>query len=166
MKLKSAQLLFLLVPALLLPVLTVTTVEAARPIVSTGHFSTTSSVPLSTRTHGDVTISTFQDTLSVTGILTGTVVGPVRNVVNTRTHTLTMHSRGLFTGTANGRSGTLIVIANGRVVGGTLMGRFTVSHGTGDLENFSGHGTFTVAPGATIGDYALTWHLSDSSDSD
>ena len=155
MKLKSAQLLFLLVPALLLPVLTVTTVEAARPTVSTGHFSRTSSVPLSTRTHGDVTISTFQDTLSVTGILTGTVVGPVRNVVNTRTHTLTMHSRGLFTGTANGR-----------VVGGTLMGRFTVSRGTGDLENFSGHGTFTVAPGATIGDYALTWHLSDSSDSD
>ncbi len=166
MKLISTRLFLLIVPALLLPVLAVTTVEAARPTVSTGNFSTTSNVLLSTRTHGDKTISTFQQTISITGILMGTIVGPVRNVLNSRTHTLTIHGSGLFTGTANGQSGTLILIADGRVVGGTLMGRFTVSHGTGDLAGFSGHGTFTAAPDASTGDYTLTWHVSDSSDSD
>src|SRR5713226_351101 len=126
MKLRSTRLFLVLVPALLISVLAVTTVEGARPTVSTGHFSTVSSVLLSTRTHGDITVSKFQNTLSITGILTGTIVGPVRNVLNTRTHTLTIHGRGLFTGTANGQSGTLILTANGKVVGaGALMGRFT-----------------------------------------
>ena len=171
MKMKTISRFFLLlIPVLLIPILAFTTVQArtsnseSTATVSTGHFTPTGMTLLSNHTRHGITVTTYKQTFSLTGILTGTFAGTERDVLNHRTGTLTAQNRGLFTGAANGQTGTLIIIAHGSVHNGLLTGRFTVFHGTGNLEDFTGHGTFSIKFGAATGDYTLTWRMGESED--
>src|SRR5262249_44884044 len=66
---------------------------------------------------GDNLIIMFNVTATGTGALTGTLVGTEMDVVHPD-GSITLHGSGVFTGSVNGRSGTLLLTYSGRATGG------------------------------------------------
>jgi hypothetical protein len=112
---------------------------------------------------GENVIVTFNITGTATGTLDGSAVGTEMDVVH-RDGSITLHGTLLFTGSVNGRFGTLVVSYEG--IGNAVTGhenlRFVARQGTGDLAgvhanltaegdvgapqpgcNLSGAGTYT-----------------------
>jgi hypothetical protein len=144
--------------------LTLPSAEAGGPpLPASGEF-----FPCFTRTSarqvGENWIITFNISGSSTGTFTSTstgVTGTELDVVH-RDGSITLHGSLLFTGSVNGRSGTLLITYEG--IGNALTGhetlRFTARQGTGDLAgvyaeltaegdlggacdgDFGGHGTY------------------------
>jgi hypothetical protein len=83
---------------------------------------------------GENLIVTFNISGTATGTFTGSSVGTELDVVH-RDGSITLHGTLLFTGSVNGRSGTLLVSYEG--IGNAVTGhetlRFTARQGTGDL---------------------------------
>jgi Protein of unknown function (DUF3224) len=91
---------------------------------------------------GENVIIMFNVTTAATGTLTGSLVGTEMDVVHPD-GSITLHGIALFTGSVDGRSGTLLFTYNG--IGNAVTGhetlRFVGRQGTGDLAGVSIHGT-------------------------
>jgi hypothetical protein len=89
---------------------------------------------------GDNLIITFNVTATGTGSLTGTLVGTEIDVVRPD-GSITLHGSGLFTGSVNGRSGTLLITYSGRATGGHEILHIAGVRGTDDLAGAHLQGT-------------------------
>ena len=87
-------------------------------------------------------IITFNVTKTATGTLTGSLIGTELDIVH-RDGSITLHGTALFTGSVDGRSGTLLFAYNG--IGNAVTGhenlRFAARQGTGNLAGVYLEGT-------------------------
>jgi Protein of unknown function (DUF3224) len=157
----------------LVPLLAVADVSAAKPSTGSGTVAMTSRTVLDHDVVSDhTTIDTVKVTFSVTGVLSGTAVAIERDISHNITTskgtitTTTFHGRGNFTGTLDGKSGTLVVRYEGHNNGTFVRGEFSIGHGTNALTGAHGHGKFsgtTVAPAESTGppplNYTLHWRI-------
>src|SRR5690348_13736138 len=100
----------------LVPLLAVADVSAAKPSTGSGTVAITSRTVLDHDVVSDHTaIDTVNVTFTVTGALSGHAIAIERDVfhnITTSTGTITtetFHGKGTFTGTLNGKTGTLVV---------------------------------------------------------
>jgi len=137
--------------------------EAGRPEPASGLFFPCFNYAGPPRQAGENVIVTFNISGTPTGTFDGTSIGTEMDVVH-RDGSITLHGSFLFTGSVNGRSGTLVVTYEG--IGNAVTGhetlRFVARQGTGDLAgvhanltaegdvgapqlgcNLSGAGTYT-----------------------
>ncbi len=142
----------------LVPLLAVTTVNA-KPTVSTGTISLVSFKPISSVTHGHTTLNVSDITLAFTGGLTGTASGRLRGVINDRTGV--EHFRGLvkFTGTVDGKTGTVWMRFEGTIKGTSIHGHFVLRGGAEGLKGLHGHATFEGSVTSPSVGYTLKWAL-------
>ena len=108
--------------------------EAARPEPASGEFFPCFNYAGPPRQVGENVIITFNISGTSTGTIAGSVVGTELDVVH-RDGSITLHGSFLFTGSVDGRSGTMVVSYEGigNVVTGHENLRFVGRQGTGDL---------------------------------
>jgi hypothetical protein len=109
--------------------------QAARPEPASGEFFPCFNYAGPPRQVGENVIITFNISgASSNGTLIGSVEGTELDVVH-RDGSITLHGSFLFTGSVNGRSGTMVFSYEG--IGNAVTGhenlRFVGGHGTGDL---------------------------------
>ncbi len=162
MKMKTAA-LFLLA---LLPVLAVASAYGTKPAVGHGTVSLVSSVKVgTTRTADDNTITTFKNTFKLTGPLTGMAVAMERDVNHTRTGVVSFHGLANFTGTVNGKTGSMMINYVGHNNGTFIQGQFVILGGTRGLVGLRGQGTFHGSITAPLS-YTIKWHFEPSEPSE
>ncbi len=114
----------------------------ARPEPASGGFFPCFTYAGPPRQVGENLIITFNVTADVTGTLNGSLEGIELDVVH-RDGSITLHGTALFTGSVDGRSGTLLFTYNG--IGNAVTGhenlRFAGRQGTGDLAGVYVEGT-------------------------
>ena len=115
--------------------LTIPSVEAGGPPVpASGEFFPCFNLAAAPRQVGDNSIITFNVSGPATGTFTGSSTGTELDVVH-RDGSISLHGTLLFTGSINGRSGTLLLSYEG--IGNAVTGhetlRFVGREGTGDL---------------------------------
>jgi hypothetical protein len=114
--------------------LTLPSAEAGRPEPASGEFFPCFNYAGPPRQVGDNLIITFNVSGPATGTFTGSSVGTELDVVH-RDGSITLHGTILFTGSVNGRSGTILLSYEG--IGNAVTGhetlRFVGREGTGDL---------------------------------
>jgi hypothetical protein len=133
----------------LMPILTTPAVFATPPITVTAIVALVPT-PIEQKIAGGNTILvvTFADTY------TGTFAGSASGIANVVIHkgSLNVHHTDTFTGTVNGRSGTMVIRfeGQGEGVGLPLKGNWVIISATGDLATIHGEGTFEGIAGVTI----------------
>src|SRR5438067_6316702 len=114
--------------------LTLPSAEAGTPVPASGGFFPCFTYAGPPRQVGDNLIITFNVTTTATGTLTGSLIGTELDIVH-RDGSITLHGTALFTGSVDGRSGTLLFTYEG--IGNAVTGhetlRFVGRQGTGDL---------------------------------
>jgi hypothetical protein len=107
---------------------------AGRPMQASGEFFPCFNYAGPPRQVGENVIITFNISGTSTGTITGSVVGTELDVVH-RDGSITLHGSFFFTGSVNGRSGTMVFSYEG--IGSAVTGhetlRFVGGQGTGDL---------------------------------
>ena len=106
---------------------------------------------LSYQTTDVTTFITQRVQYRLTGTLTGTAVGE-EQIILLPNQTAILRAELTFTGTVDGRSGTLRILLDGRGTGVT-QGQFVLLNGTGDLATLRGQGTFEGFPQSGTGTY-------------
>ena len=115
--------------------LTLPSAEAGRPVPASGGFNPCFNYAGPPRQVGENLIITFNISGTSTGTFTGSsITGTELDVVH-RDGSITLHGSILFTGSVNGRSGTMLFSYEG--IGNAVTGhetlRFVGRQGTGDL---------------------------------
>jgi len=122
---------------------------AATRVAASGTVTQTSFAVTDSRTAGDLTFLSFEETDVLTGTLTGTTVLVGECIVFASGEGM-CKARETFTGTVDGMSGTLefldLIEINLNTV--TATGRFVVVDGSGELTGVRGQGTFSATGGA------------------
>jgi hypothetical protein len=131
--------------------------QAGPPIPASGSFTVASTTPTGVRSAGGNTVTTFETTLAITGTLSGTIVLQERLVTHANGR-LNLHDEGTFTGTVDGRSGTLRIVANAVGDLSAYRGEFTILGGTGGLAGLRGHVAVAGIP-AVSGTYSGQVHF-------
>jgi Protein of unknown function (DUF3224) len=112
-----------------------TSAEAARPEPATGEFFPCFNFAAPPRQVGENVVITFNISGTATGTLTGSVVVGTEMGVVHPDGSITLHGSFLFSGSVNGRSGTMVFSYEG--IGNAVTGheslRFVGRQGTGDL---------------------------------
>ncbi len=158
MKMKTAT-LFLLA---LLPVLALSAAYGSKPSTGSGHVTLVSHVKIGTsRAPNDNNITTYNNKFNLDGALTGTAMATERDVTHGQTGAITFHGLANFTGTVNGKSGSIMVNYVGHNNGTFIEGQFVLLDGTTGLLGLHGQGTFSGAATMPLS-YTLDWHFSPS----
>src|SRR5262245_49979161 len=122
--------------------LTLPSADAGPPVSVTGGFFPCFNYAGPPRQVGENVIITFNVTVDVTGTLDGSLVGTELDVVH-RDGSINLHGTAVFTGSIDGRSGTLLFTYNG--IGNAVTGHETLhfvgNRGTGDLAGVHVQGT-------------------------
>src|SRR5438477_7184143 len=111
----------------------------AQPIPATGSTTDCEHV-ISQRIVGSNTITILEITVCFHGTFEGTWVGTERDVFRAD-GTGTVHSSGVFSGTVNGRSGTMVFSLEVSITRNGDVTNWVVDQGTGDLAGLHGQGT-------------------------
>ena len=112
----------------------------ARPMPASGNTTDCEHV-ISQQIFGSDTITILEITVCFHGTFEGTWVGTERDVFRAD-GTGTVHSSGVFSGTVNGRSGTMVFSYHVTISRNGEVTHWVVNQGTGDLAGLSGQGTF------------------------
>jgi Protein of unknown function (DUF3224) len=112
----------------------------AQPIPASGSTTDCEHV-ISQRTAGRSTIITLEITVCFHGTFDGTWVGTERDVFRAD-GTGTVQGSGVFNGTVNGRSGTMVFSYEVSITRNGDVTHWVVDQGTGDLAGLHGQGTF------------------------
>ena len=146
----------LLAALFLLPV----SANASSLSTGSGGFITTGEV-ISVKQADGNTIVTATEVQTLTGVLSGTRVATGIQVFHPD-GTFTAHDSGTFTGTIDGRTGSITISGASSGVGNTGNGQIVGDRGTGGLEGLHLQGTFQpVITSATTagGTYAIQFHF-------
>ena len=125
-----------------------------------GSFTTTGEV-ISIRHADGNTIVTATEVQTLTGVLTGTRVASGIQIFHPD-GTFTAHDTGTFTGTVDGRTGTITISGASSGTGNTGSGQIVGDRGTGGLAGLHLQGTFQpVITSATTaeGTYSIQFHF-------
>jgi uncharacterized protein DUF3224 len=145
----------LLVSLLLLPA-----VHASTLSPGSGSFTTTGEV-ISIRQADGNTIVTATEVQTLTGVLTGTRLATGIQIFHPD-GTFTAHDTGTFTGTVDGRTGSITISGASSGAGNAGSGQIVGDRGTGGLAGLHLQGTFQpVITSATTADgaYAVQFHF-------
>jgi len=146
--------------ALLLSIGLTGTAGATTPTVVEGTFTSTVTVT-SVRFEGGNIVVAGSEVQTLSGALIGTRVAEGVQVIHPD-GTFTAHDTGTFTGTANGRSGSVVIDGTSTGVGDTGFGQLVVRFGTEGLAGLHGHGTFEpvfTGPTTVAGTYSIDLHV-------
>jgi hypothetical protein len=149
-------LLFLLLSLLLLTPLA----SASTPTTGSGSFTGTASNQRIRHVDGN-TIITGTETQTYSGFFRGTRVAEGMEVIHPD-GTFSSHDIGTFTGTADGRSGTVVLIGSSTGVGDSGSGHLVAELGTGGLAGLHAQGPFqfTLTGLANAsGTYSMQFHF-------
>ncbi len=130
-----------LLALLALTLLSIPFAHATTPITVTGTFTASFTVLLS-------------------GFFTGTRIAQGSEVIHPD-GTFNAHDTGIFTGTANGVAGTLVITGESNGIGGTGSGDFIVGQGADGLSGVHAQGPFqftATGPTSTTGTYSVQFH--------
>jgi hypothetical protein len=133
----------------LLPILTTPAVFATPPTAVTATVAL-GPTPIEQKTVGGNTILVVKFADTYTGSFAGSASGIALVVLHTGS--LNVHHIDTFTGTVDGKSGTMVISfeGQGEGVGLPLKGNWVILSGTGDLATVHGEGTFEGIAGVTI----------------
>jgi hypothetical protein len=137
-----------------------TAANASPSSTGSGGFTTTVEVTGVSYANGNTIVSAIE-TQQLTGFFIGTRVASGEEIHHPD-GTFEAHDSGVFTGTANGRSGTVVISGSSTGSGTTGSGQFEVDQGTGGLTGLYGHGTFlpvVTGPGTAAGTYQIDYHF-------
>ena len=112
----------------------------ARPMPASGSTTDCEHV-ISQQIFGSDTITILEITVCFHGTFDGTWVGTERDLFHAD-GTGTILGSGFFSGTVNGRSGTMLFSYQVSITPHGDVSHWVVNQGTGDLAGFHGHGTF------------------------
>jgi Protein of unknown function (DUF3224) len=158
MKMKKGT-LFLLA---LLPVLAISAAYGSKPADGKGTVTLVSHVKVGTsRAPNDNNITTYTNTFKVDGALSGTAVATERDVTHSQTGMISLHGLANFTGTVNGKTGSIMINYVGHNNGTFIQGQFVLLGGTSGLLGLHGQGTFSGTATMPL-NYTLDWHFSPS----
>ena len=141
------------VMALLIPLLVLISPQMAQASATdlsvSGGFRQLGFQVTDSRTVGDLTFMSFTESDALTGDLSGTSTIVGECIVFASGEGMCKASE-TFTGTLDGRSGTLVFhdLIRIDVTTGSAEGSFQVLGGTGDLADVHGHGTFVGSGGS------------------
>jgi Protein of unknown function (DUF3224) len=145
----------MLAPLLLLPAAHASTVSSG-----SGSFTTTGEV-ISVRHADGNTIVTATEVQTLTGVLDGTRTAEGIEIFHPD-GTFTAHDSGTFTGTVDGRTGSLTISGASSGAGNTGSGQLVGGRGTGGLAGLHLHGTFQpviTGPTTAEGTYSVQFHF-------
>ena len=125
--------------AIVITLLTLPDAQAAQTMPASGS-STDCEHVMSVRTAGRTTIINLEITACFHGTFEGTWVGTERDVVHPDDH-VTLQGSGVFSGTVNGRTGTMVLSYQVNISPDGDETHWVVDQGTGDLAGLSGEGT-------------------------
>jgi Protein of unknown function (DUF3224) len=135
------------------------TASASPPAAFEATFTTTSSVVTSVRHAGGNTFISLSNTV----VYAGDLAGPVAEQIDLVIHpdgSLNLHGTDVCTCTVAGRTGTIVLpFAATGDPSGLINGHFTIGHGTGDLANLNGVGTFQSSDGGASGSFSGVYHF-------
>jgi hypothetical protein len=127
------------VPAIL-PIALATSAHAAPPETADGTFTSTVGVS-QVRHAGDNTIFYGPEVQHLTGAFEGTRVASGVMIVHAD-GSFEARDQGIFTGTVDGKSGSVEIDGVSQGVGTSGAGQLVIGHGTGGLLGLHGEGTF------------------------
>lgn len=149
-------LLLLLLPLLLLAQVA----NASTPATGSGSFTSTATNISVRQADGD-TIITATETQILTGFFNGTPVAEGVQVIHPD-GTFNAHDTGTFTGTADGKSGTVVITGSSSGAGDSGTGQLVAELGTGELAGLHAQGTFQptiTGPTTAAGTYSVQFHF-------
>ena len=144
---------------LALPLLSIPIANATTPTTVTGTFTASFTVLSITSSDGN-TIITVSEIATLSGFLTGTRIAQGSEIIHPD-GTFNAHDTGIFTGSANGVAGTLVITGESNGIGGIGSGDFIVGQGTGGLSGVHAQGPFqftATGPTSTTGTYSVQFH--------
>jgi hypothetical protein len=130
--------------------------HAATAPSGSGSFTTTGQV-ISVRHADGNTIVTATEIQTLTGVLDGTRTAEGTEIFHPD-GTFTAHDSGTFTGTVDGRTGSMTISGTSSGAGTTGSGQLTGDRGTGGLAGLHLHGTFQpviTGPTTAEGTYSV-----------
>src|SRR5438309_10471825 len=148
-----------LLALLALPLLAIPFTHATAPTTVTGTFTASFTVLSITSSDGN-TILTVTEIATLSGFVTGTRTAQGSEVIPPD-GTFNAHDTGIYTGTANGVAGTLVISGESNGIGGVGSGDFTVGQGTAGLSGAHAEGPFqftAAGPTSTTGTYSVLFH--------
>jgi Protein of unknown function (DUF3224) len=134
--------------------------SASTPTTGSGSFTSTAS-NISVRHVDGNTIITATETQTLSGFFRGTRVAEGIQVIHPD-GTFNAHDTGTFTGTADGRSGTVVITGSSTGVGDSGSGQLVAELGTGGLAGLHAQGTFQptiTGPTTAAGTYSVQFHF-------
>jgi hypothetical protein len=147
-------------PAVLAPLFLLPTAHASTLPSGSGSFTTAGEV-ISVRHAGGNTIVVATEVQALTGVLDG-----IRRAEGTEIFhpdgTFTAHDTGTFTGTVDGRTGSLTISGTSSGAGNTGSGQLVGDRGTGGLAGLHLQGTFhpvITGPTTAEGTYSAQLHF-------
>ena len=146
----------LLVPLFLLPA----SANASTGEHGSGSYNTTGQI-ISVRQVDGNTVITATEVQTLTGALSGIRQATGVDIIHPD-GTFAAHDSGTFTGTVDGRTGTLVISGANSGAGTTGSGQFTGEHGTGGLKGLHLRGTFQVVitgPTTSDGTYSVQFRF-------
>ena len=146
----------LLVPLFLLPA----SANASTGEHGSGSYNTTGQI-ISVRQVDGNTVITATEVQTLTGALNGIRQATGVDIIPPD-GTFAAHDSGTFTGTVDGRTGTLVISGANSGSGTTGTGQFTGEHGTGGLRGLHLRGTFQVVitgPTTSNGTYSAQFRF-------
>jgi|SRR5438445_2890463 len=148
-----------LLALLALPLLSIPFANATTSITATGTFTASFTVLSITSSDGN-TIIMVRENATLSGFFIGTRIALGFEVIHPD-GTFNAHDTGIFTGTANGVAGTLVISGESNGIGGVGSGDFTVGQGTAGLSGAHAEGPFqftAAGPTSTTGTYSVLFH--------
>jgi hypothetical protein len=148
--------LSLLLPLFLLPA----GANASTLATGTGSFTGTVEVTSITQVGGNTIVEGIE-VVHLTGFFTGTRIASGNQIIHAD-GTTAAHDSGTFTGTVDGRAGTVVISGTSTGSGNTLNGSQVVERGTGALAGLHAQGPFqTVFTSLTTveGTYSVQYHF-------
>jgi len=148
-----------LLALLALTLLSIPFAHATTPITVTGTFTASFTVLSVTSSDGN-TIIRVTEIATLSGFFTGTRIAQGSEVIHPD-GTFNAYDTGIFTGTANGVAGTLVITGESNGIGGTGSGDFIVGQGADGLSGVHAQGPFqftATGPTSTTGTYSVQFH--------
>ncbi len=148
-----------LLALLVLSLLSIPFAHATTPTTVTGTFTASFTVLSVTSSDGN-TIIAVTEIATLSGFFTGTRIAQGSEVIHPD-GTFNAHDTGIFTGTANGVAGTLVITGESNGIGGTGSGDFIVGQGTTGLSGVHAQGPFqftATGPTGATGTYSIQFH--------
>ena len=134
--------------------------NASTPVTGSGGFTSTVEIINVSQVGGSTMIAGIE-TQTLNGFFTGSRIASGIEIFHAD-GTFEAHDTGTFTGTVDGRSGTVVISGSSTGLGNSGSGQLVVEQGTAGLAGLHAQGTFQpriTGPTTAEGTYAVQFHF-------